>query len=106
MPTLAIDFDRVVHDIDHPVPGRKMGAPMPRAAEAMQFLRGRGYQLIVHTLWAGTPAGKRACEDWLNYWKVPFDEVTNIKPKADAYIDDRAIKHVDWETTIKEIGKL
>lgn len=106
MKTLAIDFDRVIHDIDHPVPGRKMGEPLPRATEAMTLLRSRGYVLIVHTLWATTPAGRKACEDWLKYWHVPFDEVTNIKPKADAYIDDKAIKFVDWKQAIKEIGEL
>jgi hypothetical protein len=103
---LAIDFDRVLHDIDHPVEGRKMGPPMPRAIEAMNLLHRKGYYLIIFTLWATTPGGEKAVAAWLKYWQCPWDEITNIKPKADAYIDDKAIKHVDWKATIKEISEL
>lgn len=105
MPPLLIDFDSVLHDDKHPVPGRKMGEPMPRALEAIHLLHSRGYPMKVFTLWATTPAGKKAVESWLVYWKFPPLEVTNIK-SAGYIIDDKAIKHLNWQQTIKEIGSL
>lgn len=105
MTPLLIDFDRVIHDFDQPVPGRKMGPPMPRALEAITLLASRRYPVKVFTLWATTPAGKKTVEDWLKYWKFPALEVTNIKSNG-WIIDDKAIRFVDWETTIKEISRL
>ncbi len=32
----------------------------------------------------------------MNYYKLPFNEITNIKPQADHYIDDKAIKFENW----------
>jgi hypothetical protein len=34
---------------------------------------------------------------WLNKYNIPFDEVTNNKPKAMCYIDDRAIRFTNWK---------
>lgn len=116
---LAVDFDRVVHDIDQPIPGRRMGEPIPPtnrqsddpfermdAVAAMRYLKSNGCILIVHTLWATTTGGKMACIKWLDYWHVPYDEVTNIKPKADVYLDDRAMKFTNWPQAIKELEAL
>lgn len=100
---IAIDFDRVIHDIDHPIEGRRMGRPLPGALESINKLFSDGHQIIVHTLWATTPAGKIAVEKWLEYWNFPPFIVTNIKPKADYYVDDKAIRHIDWPTTMEAI---
>ncbi len=89
-------FDRVIHDKDAPIPGRRMGAPMKDAVKAMNDLRRAGHTLVIFTLWATTPAGKKSCEDWLKWWKVPFDYVTNIKEPWDLLIDDKAAKHINW----------
>jgi hypothetical protein len=41
--------------------------------------------------------------EWLNYYEIPYDEVTAIKPNADYYIDDKAIRFHNWEQTMQEI---
>lgn len=96
--TLAIDFDHTIHDNNNPVEGRRMGPPMPGAKEAIESFVAQGYRIVIHTLW-GTDDRKQAIEDWLNFYQIPFDEVTNIKPKADAYIDDKAVRYTTWDET-------
>jgi len=101
--TLAVDFDGVLHDHKHPVTGRRMGIPFPDARPAMIKLTRQGHMLIIHTVMATTPGGTKAVEDWLRYYKIPYASVTAIKPNADYYVDDRAIRHTDWKTTLEAI---
>ena len=99
--TLAVDFDRVLHDTDNPVMGRRMGAPMEGAVASMWALRRRGYRLVVFTTNRIAPV-----TDWLDYYQVAYDDVTNTKPDADIYIDDKALRHVNWTDTMIAIGRL
>lgn len=100
---LAIDFDQVIHDKLNPVPGRRMGPPTEYAQQSLNTLKDKGHTIIVHTVMANTPGGTKAVRDWMVYWKIPFD---SIEPKieADYYIDDKAIKHTDWFTTMGELN--
>lgn len=99
---LAIDFDQVIHDKLHPIIGRRMGQPFPDAKIAIDTLRRNGYSVIIHTTMANTAGGKKAVADWLEYYDIRHD---GIEPKvtADLYIDDKAVHHTDWSTTIHEI---
>jgi hypothetical protein len=94
--TLAIDFDGVIHDDKHPVEGRRMGPPIAGAKEALERYKSIGHKIIVHSVW-GDENGAKHIADWLAYYKIPFHLITNTKPTADFYIDDRAIKFVNWE---------
>lgn len=98
---LAIDFDRVIHDTDNPLTGRRMGAPMEGAKESINRLYNKRHTIIIHTVMATNESGKKAVEDWLKYYKIKYHSVTAIKPNADWYIDDRSLKHVDWKTTME-----
>lgn len=105
---IAIDFDGVIHNPADKLPGYQMGRPYPDVAKYLTTLQLLGHKLVIHTLWGLNPAGIKACEDWLRYFKVPFDEVTAIKPAASIYIDDRAYRHTDWRDTMKfivQVGK-
>lgn len=77
-----------------------MGGPFPQAAETIRGFVEDGYEIVVHTCRVRNdlaPLGKPGhVEDWLNYFEVPFDEVTAIKPVADLYIDDRALRYTNW----------
>jgi hypothetical protein len=101
---LAIDFDGVIHDRDHPLPGKRMGMPIAESQEAMRKLR-RSYKLIVHTVMATNESGKLAVENWLRSYNIPFDEVTAIKPNADVYLDNKAIRFKDWGSALTDIRK-
>lgn len=91
----AIDFDGVIHDKDHPLKGRRMGEPIEGAKETIERLRGDGATIIVFSYWAHG-RGAEAIRDWLGFYEIPFDDVTNVKPNADVFLDDRAVRFTSW----------
>lgn len=91
---LAVDFDGVLHD-ENPDPGRKLGRPLPGAVETMCDWLEAGHTLIIFSVW-GFGSGERAIEAWCSYFNVPFHEITNVKPNADLFIDDRAVRFESW----------
>lgn len=92
----AIDFDGVVHDNLHPIVGRKMGPPVKGAIESLTRLKNEKHTIIIHSVW-GHPSGAATIAKWMNYYGIPFDEITNVKPKADVYLDDRGMKFTSWD---------
>lgn len=81
-----------------------MGAPLPQAQESLMDLHEAGHKIIIHTRMATTETGRQAVIDWLDFYDIDVDGVTAMKPQADVYIDDKALKHVDWATTMNELG--
>jgi hypothetical protein len=102
MKTLAIDLDGVIHDQKNPLPGKRMGAPIEGAKDALTLLKLQGNKIIIHTVKANTEHGRCAVIDWLNFYQIPCDGVVG-KPQADLYVDDKAIRHILWEKTLEEI---
>jgi ribonucleotide monophosphatase NagD (HAD superfamily) len=102
MKTLAIDFDGVIHDYKNPVPGRRMGAPIAGAKEALTSLKDKGYEIVVFTVW-GDEKGQKVIADFMNYYQLPFDRITNIKPQAEYYIDDKAIAFLRWDDVLPKL---
>ena len=39
---------------------------------------------------------RKQITDWLELYKIPYDDLTNQKPPAIAYIDDRAVRFTNW----------
>jgi len=97
---IAIDFDGVIHDHKHPLEGRRMGAPIKGAQDSLKRLRGLGHTIIVFSTW-GDEKGQKTIADFMNYYSLPFDKITNIKPKADFYVDDHAVKFTNWPEICK-----
>lgn len=90
--------------------------PIPRAVKSIQKLKDDGHYIILHT-----SRHMKTCEgnigkivakqgrtllDWLDRHKIPYDEIWFGKPLADVYIDDKAVKFVDWHTIAKEIREM
>ena len=104
---IACDFNGVLHDKAHPIEGKKMGLPMKGAKQAMITLAKQGHTLYIHTDMANTSDGWRAVQEWLQYYHIPYDYITNHKPYgADCFIDDKAIHHVSWRKTMNAIIKI
>lgn len=101
---LAIDFDETLHNPYDKEPGYKLGKPIWGAVDAMIDLKRAGHQLIIHTVWASSQFRKAALVDWLEYFSVPFDNVTNIKPDADIYIDNKGYHFTNWEDTMQYLS--
>lgn len=99
--TIAVDFDGVIHRylqgwnngiISHP--------PVDGAFENIRKLRAEGYQVVIHTTRADSPERIDAVKEWLIFWDggdIAELEITNVKPKAIAYIDDRAVRFTNWD---------
>ncbi len=92
---IAVDFDGVIHDWQHPKPGRRMGPPVSGAKDALIQLKAQGHTILIHS--CNRPS---VIYDWMKYYEVPYDTIWDGlgKPKADRYLDDRAVKFTDWSS--------
>lgn len=95
---LGIDFDDVLHDSKHPAPGRRMGPPMDGAVEAMNILKEAGHELVIFTVRADKPDH---VADWLRFFGIPFDRITNRKEQFDIILDDHAVRFTSWADFLK-----
>lgn len=98
-PNILIDFDGVVHDHKHPLTARKMGGPIEGAKEALDQLSPH-FVVVIFCTWADTDRNKKIIEDWLFYYNIYFDDITNIKRNAACYIDDKAVRFTNWDEVL------
>lgn len=92
-PTIALDFDGVLAEYTGWRGKHHTGKPIPGAVE---FIRANlaTYQFVIYTV-----REPEIITDWLQKNGFPMIPVTNTKPMAVAYIDDRAIRFDgNWET--------
>lgn len=97
---LAIDFDDVLMDPTYIKPGKRMGEPIPGAIEGMQALQQAGHIIIIHTVRGDRP---EHVEQWLDFFGIPYNEVTRTKPEADFYLDDKALPFLSWDLTLRDL---
>jgi len=101
-PTVCVDLDGVLNLFDRWVSPEHFHAPRPGAREFLSVLRARGYRVVVLTVrW----------HEWVSRWLQEngmsdfVDEVTDRKPPAVAYIDDRAVCfRGDFEDTLQAVA--
>ena len=103
MPIVAIDFDNTIHDPSNKLPGKHLGGLVEGAEEALDDLYRAGHTIIIHSVMANTPGGRKALADWLEYFAIDYHEIQG-KPEADYYIDDKAIEFKTWPRVLKKIG--
>ena len=112
---LGIDFDGVIHD-DYLGfhDGTIYGDLIHGSKESLELLA-KNYKLIIFTAKAKPSRplvnGKTGIEliwEWLskNGLSHLISEVTAEKPRAFAYIDDKAIRFSNWEATIDFLVKM
>ena len=114
--TFAIDFDGVIHTYSKGFhDGTIYDKPIEGAKDVLSFLVSEGYRVAILTARLhpkhADVAGQRAnILKWLakNGFKegVHYHELTNNKPPAVAYVDDRAIVFKNWEQTITDLKQL
>lgn len=94
--TVAVDFDGVLHSYIHPwvAPHVIPDPPVPGAIAWLVQLRAR-MDVVIFTTRARTWRGRRAVRRWLNENSnglLPALTITDRKPTALAYVDDRAMR--------------
>ena len=107
MKTIAVDFDGVIHRYSRGwQDGRIYDEPVEGALEALAKLVANGYKVVIFTTRARDAAQIQAINDWLlermpNWDSFESIEVTDRKPGAIAYIDDRAIRFTNWTDILR-----
>lgn len=99
---VCIDFDQVIHRYSKGwFDGTVYDEPVDGAKETIEGLIKQGYQIIISTARKDlTPVSV-----WLKKYDFPAAiTVTNTKPYAQVYIDDKALHFQDWNQTIKELN--
>lgn len=87
--TIALDFDGVLHSYSSGWTGPKpMDAPVPGALALVEALKARKYRLVVFT----ARDDVAAVGEWLKQHGFPAMTVTQTKPKAALYVDDRGLR--------------
>ena len=89
MKTVAVDFDGVLHEYSGWRGVDAFGDPLPGAKDFLKALRAKGYKIVIHST-----RGYDAILEWFKKHKMldSIDEIANQKPKAHAYVDDRAVR--------------
>ena len=80
--------------------------PLPYAIEALKQLRERNHSIYLFT--ARYEEDREVTEAWLrvNGFSGLYDELIMDKPKYDILIDDRALRHTDWQDTLYKVNEL
>ena len=105
---LFIDFDETIQN-NHAAPkGYKMGPPMPGAVTILNRLYKDGNTITIFTARnVQVPKVKESVAEWLNYFKIPFHNITNIKTSdADMFIDNRAMHFQSWSQIFSDLAKV
>lgn len=102
---ICIDFDDTICDNEKVLPGYRMGRPFPGAKDVITKLKDEGHSIVILSAKASNFSGIKAIKDWMKYFDIPYDDVTNIKPqKIDIIIDDKAIPfRGNWSSVEREI---
>lgn len=91
---LAIDFDGTICDYKKSDDWVNICQPIEGAQEAIHRLS-TVFEIVIFTCRAETNGSE--IEEWLKKYGIPYSDITNIKPNAKAYIDNKAIRFTTWE---------
>jgi hypothetical protein len=88
---VAVDLDSVLLYHEPADGDYRLGRVLPLGLKLCKLLKSRGYQVVVLTARKGLYNHGRIFEH-LRSRGFPVDRVTNRKPPADAYFDDKAFR--------------
>jgi hypothetical protein len=92
---VAWDFDGTIHPYTNGWTGVKPDdePPIPGAADALRATKVKGLENVIFSCRASHPDGVKEIQGWLDkYGLAKFvDGITDIKPQAIAYVDDRGV---------------
>lgn len=97
---LIIDLDGTICTEERQY-SRSLARPLPDSIESIKRLKTEGHTIIIYSarMWAEY----EMTVDWLKRNNVPYDQLILGKPQGDFWIDDRAVRHVNWKETLARI---
>jgi len=113
---IVFDLDGVICELKKPSESYSDVVRKKKVIQKMRDLKDEGNYLIIHT-----GRHMRTCdgdvakviekigkvtEDWLEKWKVPYDELVFGKPYADIYIDDLGVEFLSSEKLGKKLESI
>tara|TARA_R100000426_G_scaffold86992_2_gene69909 strand:- start:347 stop:748 length:402 start_codon:yes stop_codon:yes gene_type:complete len=111
---IGIDFDGVIHKNSKGFyDGTVYDDPVPGSKEALEFLSSR-YKVIVFSAKArpdrmliNNKTGVELIWEWLKKHDMDkyVEDVTSEKPRAVAYVDDKAFRFSTWSNCIEQMKK-
>lgn len=108
--TVAIDFDGVLYKVGgNPVHPELDVEPLPGTKEAIQAIHAKFPRLILHTCRAREDRSESSIshiQAWLEKYDLAqyFVEITAYKPRVTYYIDDKAVRHTSWDSTLTQMN--
>ena len=113
---IVFDLDGVICELKKPLESYSDVSPIKKVIEKMRNLKDEGHYLIIHTgRHMRTCDGNvsqviekigKTTEEWLDKWKVPYDELVFGKPYADVYIDDLGVEFSSSEKLGKKLESI
>jgi len=113
---VMVDFDKTIYSYTSGWnDGLLYDDPFPEARDGIEWLRSRGFEIMIFTTRASPEMAKengnnvgdqiQNVENWLTNNDIYYDGITAEKLPADFYIDDKAVYIQDgnWIDVIKEI---
>lgn len=97
---LIIDLDGTICTEEKQF-SRALARPLPGAIDAIRHLKEKGHTVIIYS--ARTWAEYELTIDWLQRNNIIYDQLILGKPQGDFWIDDRAIRHFDWSSTLEKL---
>ena len=108
---IAIDFDGVIHNFNKGWHDGVYGKPLKGSLNAIKKLS-KKYKIIIFSSkvrsdrpLVNNKSGLQLVDEWLSKhgFSDYISEVTSEKPRANYYVDDKAVKFVNWKNTLEEI---
>jgi hypothetical protein len=95
MSTIAIDFDGVLSDYSGRYNPKELDPPFPGALDAIREYQDAGLKVCIYTTRADSIDSASKVERWLRKYglehrRIDQIQITNRKPPAIVYLDDRA----------------
>jgi hypothetical protein len=110
--TIAIDFDGVIHKNSKGFhDGTIYDEPVKDVKKGLEYLS-KSYKLVIYSCKANpnrpkidNKTGVELIWDWLDGYNLKkyIDDVSYEKPNAKYYIDDKAIRFLNWEMVMEDI---
>lgn len=108
---VCFDFDGTICRQQKYGDGLIYEKPMPQAKKIIDRFKQKGFRIVVLTTRLNPKMGgdlkwkKWVIQHWLEKYEIPFDEITNNKPDADLYLDNKGFRFTGWskiETSLKK----